>query len=61
MDQVQTNEIALGVVQLAVVEQETVARVREEPKLDGERFCDPLQARQLQESVARHLGNQQLR
>lgn len=59
--QVQTDEVAFGVVELAVVEQEAVACVGEEPELDRERFRDALQAGQLQESVARHLGNQQLR
>jgi len=45
LDQIQADEIAPAVVQLAVVEQDTVVGAGEEPQFDGERLCDAFQAR----------------
>lgn len=59
LHQVQADEVAPAVVQLAVVQEQAVGRSGEEPELDGEGAADALQAGQLQETVARHLGDQE--
>jgi len=45
LDQVQADKVAPAVVQLAVVEQDTVVGMGEEPQFNGERLRDAFQAR----------------
>jgi hypothetical protein len=60
LDEVQAYEVAPAVRQLAVVDEEAVARPGQEPELDGEGAGDALEAGQLQVAVARHLRYEEL-